>query len=423
VFACANVQPPPGGPPDTAAPELIAVSPESLAIIPGFDDDVEFRFSEVVSEGGQPNQGLGTGDLERLVILSPTHRVPEVNWRRRRVTVRPAEGWQPNRVYRVELLPGITDVRRNRADLRRVVTFSTGAPLPTDSLSGTVIDWKVGRPAAAALVEAVLEPDSLVYRAVADSSGSFRLAPIPKGRYLVYGVIDGNNNRQREAREAFDSARVGTDSARPAELYAFVHDTLPPRIQSAASTDSVTATVTFAAALDPAQRLDTSAVILRTLPDSAVGGVRAVRVPEAPAAAPGRAEPKPKRERGEQADTAAAIPDTAARDTVTAAPVVPAAPRPSADSGRRPALNDRLLIEAAKPWKPGDRLLIEIRGVRTVSGTTGDVRAPLVIPEARAPARPGKPAANDSLPPGEAAPDTSRPLEAEDTSRSPRSAP
>jgi hypothetical protein len=423
VFACANVQPPPGGPPDTAAPELIAVSPESLAILPGFDDDVEFRFSEVVSEGGQANEGLGTGDLERLVILSPTDRVPEVNWRRRRVTVRPAEGWQPNRVYRVELLPGITDVRRNRADLRRVVTFSTGAPLPTDSLSGTVIDWKIGRPAPAALVEAVLEPDSLVYRAVADSSGNFRLGPVPKGRYLVYGVIDGNNNRQREAREAFDSARVATDSASPAELYAFVHDTLPPRIQSAASSDSMTATVTFAAPLDPAQRLDTSAVTLRTLPDSAVAGVRAVRVPEVSVAQPGRAEAKPKRERGEPADTAAALPDTTAGDTVTAAPAVAAPPRPLADSGRRPALNDRLLVEAAKPWKPGDRLLIEIRGVRTVSGTTGDVRAPLVIPEARAPAGPRKPGAVDSLPPGEAAPDTSQPREAEDTSRSIRSAP
>ena len=45
-------------------------------------------------------------------------------------------------------------------------------------------------------------------------------------------------------------------------------------------------------------------------------------------------------------------------------------------------MNDRLVLEVAAPWKPGERFLVEIRGVRTVSGTRGDVRAPLVIPEA-----------------------------------------
>jgi hypothetical protein len=418
LLACANVQPPPGGPPDAAAPELVATMPESLAILPDFDDDVEFRFSEVVSEGSQPNQGLGTGDLERLVILSPTNRIPEVGWHRRSVTVRPAEGWQPNRVYRVELLPGITDVRRNRANVRRVVTFTTGAPLPTDSLSGTVIDWKAGRPSPAALVEAVLQPDSLVYRGVADSSGSFRIGPLPKGAYVLYGVLDGNKNLRRDPREAFDSTRVVTDSVRATELYAFVHDTLPPRIQTATSTDSVTATITFATPLDPAQRLDTTAVTLRKLPDSSVVGVRALRVPGA--TQPGREKPaagRPEREPGQPGDS---VP--VRRDTV--APPVPAPPgpaTPAADSGRRPALNDRLVLEARDPWKPGDRLLIEIRGVRTVSGIQGDVQAPLVIPQAGPPAKPIKPgkpgepgaaeeAVPDSMPELPATPDSSPPL-------------
>jgi hypothetical protein len=86
-----------------------------------------------------------------------------------------------------------------------------------------------------------------------------------------------------------------------------------------------------------------------------------------------------------------------------------ALPRSPADSGRRPALNDRLILEAASPWKAGDRLLVEIRGVRTVSGTTGDVRAPLVDPADRASARPGKPGAVESLPLLEANPDSARP--------------
>ncbi|MBA3522095.1 MAG: hypothetical protein H0T90_06310, partial [Gemmatimonadales bacterium] len=72
LISCARMEPPPGGPPDTAPPRLIATLPDSLAVVPGFDDDVEFRFDEVISEGGSPSQGTGTGDLEKLVILSPT---------------------------------------------------------------------------------------------------------------------------------------------------------------------------------------------------------------------------------------------------------------------------------------------------------------------------------------------------------------
>ena len=68
------MEPPPGGPPDIAPPQLVATRPDSLASIPNFKGDVEFQFDEVISEGGSPNQGAGTGDLEKLVILSPTTR-------------------------------------------------------------------------------------------------------------------------------------------------------------------------------------------------------------------------------------------------------------------------------------------------------------------------------------------------------------
>src|SRR5690606_3139327 len=49
--ACAKIEPPPGGPPDNTPPRLVSTSPDSLSVIPGFDGEVEFQFSEVVSEG------------------------------------------------------------------------------------------------------------------------------------------------------------------------------------------------------------------------------------------------------------------------------------------------------------------------------------------------------------------------------------
>ena len=157
LAACARIEPPPGGPPDNAPPRLESSSPEPMASLPGFDGEVEFRFNEVISEGGTASQGTGMGDLERLVVLSPTSRVPEVRWRRNRITIRPREGWRPNTVYRVELLPGVSDLRNNRStEAATVVTFTPGGAAPTDTLRGRVWDWATGRPAP--LVLAVTDP-------------------------------------------------------------------------------------------------------------------------------------------------------------------------------------------------------------------------------------------------------------------------
>jgi hypothetical protein len=86
------MEPPPGGPPDAMPPQLVGINPDSFASIPDFRGEVEFLFDEVISEGSSPNQGTGSGDIEKLVILSPTSNVPQVRWRRNRITVRPNEG-------------------------------------------------------------------------------------------------------------------------------------------------------------------------------------------------------------------------------------------------------------------------------------------------------------------------------------------
>ncbi|MBC8041276.1 MAG: chromosome segregation protein SMC [Opitutaceae bacterium] len=171
-------------------------------------------------------------------------------------------------MYRVELLPGVTDLRNNRTEEGTVLTFSTGAPRPQTTLEGQVLDWSTSRPAPSALVIASLLPDSLPYRGVADSSGRFSLGPLPQGDYIVSGVLDQNNDHRQDPREAYGTARVARGKSAVGELWAFVHDTTAPRIQTVAVDDSVKATVTFTQKLDPRQRLGARDVILRLLPDS-----------------------------------------------------------------------------------------------------------------------------------------------------------
>jgi hypothetical protein len=391
---------------------LIGTVPESVGVYPEWKRDVEFRFDEIVSEGGSPNQGLGTGDLEKLILLSPTEGIPVVRWRRDRITVHPREGWKPNRVYRLELLPGVTDLRRNRLDTTTVLTFSTGGPQPTDTLSGLVIDWVAGKPARSALVELVLSPDSLIYRTLTDSSGRFSLGPLPRGDYEVYGAIDQNKNLRRERRELYDSAAAPSGTHTVAPLWLIPRDTLGPRIQGITADDSLSATITFGGPLDPYQRFDSLPVRLLLLPDSVPVAYRSL-LPKA-------VDDSVQKLIRARADSLKAAADTTKKDSLPAKPPTrpplpapPAKGKPAAvaedaeaDSivATRPRLFDRLVIRVDSAFVPESKYVVILEGIRTAAGVAASPKAVLAIPKPK----PVVPPAADSLK-AAAAPDSLRP--------------
>ena len=382
LLACARIEPPPGGPPDADPPKLIATTPDSMAQVPGFKGHVEFRFDEVISEGSTASTGTGTGDLEKLIILSPTTRVADVSWRRTRITVRPAEGWRPDRVYRVELLPGVTDLRRNRSDEGKVITFSTGGPPPTTTLQGTVVDWTSGRPAQEALVVAVLLPDSLPYRALTDSSGRFAFGPLPAGDYLVSGALDQNSNHQLDGREAFDSVRLTRGRVDAGELWAFVHDTTPPRIRTVTVGDSLSATVELSQPIDPRIRLDPKSATVGLLPDSTPVPVVSLLPKPVDDSIHGTA-PAPDSLEADSLQADSLRPDTAEAPPPEAGgrPRVRTAQAQAQPLTSRPALTDRLVVRVGRPWTPGAKYAVTLRGLRNVSGVTGEAVGTLVVPE------------------------------------------
>lgn len=389
LLSCARIEPPPGGPVDRQAPRILSIFPDSMASVPGFDRDVTFTFNETVSEGGSPSEGLGTGDLERLVLLSPTENVPVVRWKRDRITVRPKEGWRPNTVYRVELLPGINDLRNNRSGRGGAVTFTTGAPAPDYTLVGKAYDWTTGQPARAVLLEAILEPDSLVYRSTTDSSGAFSFGPLPRGEYLVLAVVDQNRDRRRGGREVFDSVRVKADtgpSAAVPELWMFQRDSLPPRLQPPTVLDSLALSLPFNQKLSPSQALDSTMVRIWLLPDTTEVPV----VSLLPAAKHDSLYRAPGAARRAGADTVG----KAGVDSAVKARADTAGPtrltRPAAPT--RPALSDKLSVRLAVPLIPGASYTVLVRGVQNASGVAADsTRAGFKVPE-----RP-KPTARDSL--------------------------
>jgi hypothetical protein len=400
ALGCARIEPPPGGPPDNVPPKLLSVRPESLAVYPNFHGAMEFRFDEVIFEGSSPSEGLGTGDLERLVILSPTTNVPKVSWKRDAIAVEPREGWKPNRVYRIELLPGVFDLRRNRLDSGTVVTFSTGAPLPDGRLRGTFVDWTAGRLAQAALVEAILLPDSLPYRALTDSSGAFDLGPVPRGQYLLYGAIDQNHNFRREFREGWDSVRATTASGGPAAvLWLAVRDTVGPRITGATPADSTGAELTFNLPLDPYQHFDSSNIkIVIATADSTVISVLSF-LPKTMDDSLHQAE----RQRADtsQADSTRKTPADSAREKalerLKPPPVNAQDTAARAILKQRPPLSDRLVFRVGQVLAPGSKYVVQVFGIRNVNGAAADSRQLLNIPvRPPPPADTLKPATPDS---------------------------
>jgi len=395
LAACARIEPPPGGPPDPDPPIIVAVTPDSGAVVPDFDGDLEIRFDEVIEESPSTTRGRVSG-LASYVLLSPVDGETEVHWRRTRITIRPKAGWRPNTVYRLEIRPGIRDLRRNVSDSRRLILFSTGPAIPSTTFSGVAVDWTKSAPLRGAVIEARPVGDTVGYRTIADSVGGFRLDGIPPGPYLVYAVEDQNQNRALDRREAHDSVAIALDTSATVELWTLVRDTVPPRLTTAQLTDSVAARVESSLLLDPYQTIDPVMVRVRLLPDSTLVQVAALwreaaydSVTRARAAARDTAA----------VDTARALPDTARarRDTAAAAaraalPRAEAAARePAQDTtptGRviasRPRLSTRMVVEVAAPWQPASSYLIELFGLRSAAGVTSDTTGVVLTTPERA---------------------------------------
>ena len=397
LAACANQGAPPGGPPDTAPPGIVSVRPESGAVAPDWKGDAVIQFDEVIDE--MPGTGgAGITGLARQVLLSPVVGDVRVGWGRSSIHVKPKEGWKGGRVYHLELLPGIVDLRRNTLKKGRLIVFSTGPAIGHAALTGTTLQWVEQRSLVGALIEAVPLPDSVGYLTQSDSIGHFHLDALPAGRYIVYATVAQNNNRRRDRREAYDSAAVTLDSVAAATLFTFVHDTTGPRLRTATAVDSVTVRLEFSQALAPGggggAPLDTARVHALQLPDSTPVAIAAIFTPPQydSVAAEARKAAKPDTARRDssaarQPDTtrAGGAPRAAGARGAAARGDTAAAPKDTSEVRRllaqRPVPFDKVVLRFARPLAPETRFLIRVRGAVNLNGATGDGQVGLLTPK------------------------------------------
>ncbi len=402
--ACARQGEPPGGPPHTTPPKIVRVTPESGAVVPALKGDAVIEFDEVIDEmpgsrGGGGGGGGGTAaaitGLAHQIVLSPVTGEVRVSWHRSAIHVKPVEGWKPNRVYHLELLPGIVDLRRNIMKKGTTVIFSTGAPLPHAALAGTALQWVEQRVLTGGVIRATPLPDTVAYVTLTDSAGDFHLSDIPPGRYLVWAIQDQNNNRQLDRREPFDSVTVAVDSSANAVLWAFAHDTVGPRIRGVDPVDSVACRIQFTAPLDPRRPLDTARVRVFALPDTTPVAVRALFTSAQYDSLQAKARAL--------ADSLRRAKDTTAHRAAPApgAPRAPAVagPPPRVPIGRdtaaarvdttkirqllkqRPVPSDRLVVQTAQPLEPGKKYLIRVHDATNLNGAVAaEAHGVLTVP-------------------------------------------
>ena len=410
VSACASVGPPPGGPTDTLPPKIVSVRPESGAVVPNWKDDASIYFDEVIDE--MATGGGAGGGLQRQVLLSPVRGTVRVSWHRDRVSVKPREGWK-RRVYRMEILPGFIDLRRNRLDSAKTVIFSTGPEIGHARIGGLVLQWVEQRFLAHALIEAVPLPDSVGYLTYADSGGQFNVQNLNPGRYVVYAAVDENGDQRRGPREPYDSVLVTLDTSSNVALYTFPHDTVPPRLRSATHVDSITVRIEFSQALDPKVKLDTTRVRVLALPDStplALAQVYTAREFDSVTTAEREREDSLR----QREDSLRQLEDTTGRDTTQARagrparpqihPTVPPSPPPAPPAARgarptapkgppvdtalvrrllamRPIPSDKFVIRMAKPLKPDARYVVRVVDATNLIGRKGSGEVSFSVPK------------------------------------------
>ena len=254
---------------------VIATTPDTFAVLPDFSAQIRFEFDERISER------TAGGTLDDAIVVSPRPPGLRVSHERRSLVIDVDGGLQPDRVYRVTLLPIVSDLFGNTMTDPFELVFSTGpAPVPT-TIAGIVWDRVTGRGVADYEVRAVgTVGDSAQYLARTDEAGVFALRFLPTtidvaggraGRFQLTAFEDQNRDGAVGSMEV-QGSRVGLVPEADTlyvDIAVLQPDTTPAQITSVTALDSITALIELDDYLDPDFPL--AGVVVTVLDEDSVG--------------------------------------------------------------------------------------------------------------------------------------------------------
>ena len=170
---------------------VVTTRPDTFAVV---EDErlntVRFSFDERISER------VSGGDLSDAVLVSPRTGEVRVSHTRGALEVSLAGGFEPGRVYRVTLLPVVSDLFGNQMRDPFELVFSTGGELVPSAVAGIAWDRVSGRGVDGLRVRAMDTRDSTVYLARTDTAGVYAFRYLPPGPYHIVAHQDQNRNGQ-----------------------------------------------------------------------------------------------------------------------------------------------------------------------------------------------------------------------------------
>jgi hypothetical protein len=192
--ACAKDEAPPGGPPDTKPPTILATIPvEGDTLIP-IDANIRITFSERI----QAKAAAGA-----LFISPPLKAEPQVKAKGAMLIIDPAVNFEPDKTYVVTIGASLSDLVGNRMISSAAFAFSTGSHIDSATVKGIV--YNQFRPEPNFRVFAYeLKPwlyDSLFaivpdYITESGKDGHFEFKYMRPGEYLVLGVEDKDRDNK-----------------------------------------------------------------------------------------------------------------------------------------------------------------------------------------------------------------------------------
>ncbi len=233
-------------------PFVVETRPDTFAVVEPGIRDFYVRFSERISER------TADGALDDAVVVSPFTGEVFVRHRRDALSISMEHGLQPGRVYRITVLPVVSDLFSNRLRDPFELVVSTGAAIVPNVVAGMVEDRITGEPVANARVEAhfLVEGDTLVHWGLTGEDGVFSLRFLPDGAFGVHAWQDQNRDGSQGDGEPGSAQLAGTlEAASPDTAYAMLSlitpDTLPARLATVEVQDSVTLNFRFDDFLEP----------------------------------------------------------------------------------------------------------------------------------------------------------------------------
>jgi len=254
---------------------VVSTTPDTFAVVPDFSAQIRFEFDERISE-----QAAG-GTLNEAIVVSPRPAGLRVRHERRSLVIDVDGGFEPDRVYRVTLLPMVSDLFGNPMTDPFELVFSTGpTPVPT-TIAGIVWDRVTGRGVRDYEVRAVgTVGDSAQYLAMTDDDGVFALRFLPatvegaigrSGRFQLTAFEDRNRNGTVDVMEV-QGARVGLVPEADTlylDIAVLQPDTTPAEVTSVTALDSITVLIELDDYLDP--DLPLAGVIVTVLDEDSAG--------------------------------------------------------------------------------------------------------------------------------------------------------